>query len=237
MNNYCKNTDWWTRERVDNGLRRFVRDYAGGDEKNLPLTLYAYRAAMPADERRHLLQSLKLYPPFLAVLRHYSSFFAAWRANGFAVEFRRSKTAAAELAGIQFGFLTAIRYSHSTPGSSRIWECRCRCGKKTFVSAKNLIRGKSASCGCYRRNVLAIFAGYKNFKNIAGEKFGRLTARRAVGKYQNMTLWECECECGKTSRVPVSSLTRGVTRSCGCLRNEKSLERLAVWRKEKRRAA
>lgn len=56
-------------------------------------------------------------------------------------------------------------------------------------------------------------------KDFTGEKFGLLTANRRVGKNaQRVSLWECICDCGKTTTVPGSNLGSGHTRSCGCLR-------------------
>lgn len=56
-------------------------------------------------------------------------------------------------------------------------------------------------------------------KDFTGEKFGLLTAIRRVGKNaQRVSLWECICDCGKTTTVSGSNLGSGHTRSCGCLR-------------------
>lgn len=46
--------------------------------------------------------------------------------------------------------------------------------------------------------------------------FGRLT----VNEYNGCSKWKCTCSCGNTSIVRTSDLTRGRTKSCGCLRGE-----------------
>lgn len=58
-------------------------------------------------------------------------------------------------------------------------------------------------------------------KNITGFRFGRLTALSRDG-YSNgwQPVWVCRCECGKIVRVEKSNLTRGRTKSCGCLRRD-----------------
>ena len=56
--------------------------------------------------------------------------------------------------------------------------------------------------------------------NLAGQQFGRLKALRIVGRYCGSCVWDCRCDCGETANVPASSLRRGSTRSCGCLRRE-----------------
>lgn len=58
-------------------------------------------------------------------------------------------------------------------------------------------------------------------RDIAGQRFGRLTAQRRVpppdGAAQN-DYWLCRCDCGNERTVLASNLLRGHTRSCGCLK-------------------
>lgn len=64
--------------------------------------------------------------------------------------------------------------------------------------------------------------------DIAGQKFGRLTAVSDVGKDgHRQRLWLCVCDCGKETVVPIRQLRHGNTRSCGCLKREMSRERNA----------
>ncbi len=59
-------------------------------------------------------------------------------------------------------------------------------------------------------------------KNIAGVRFDRLLAIGYVGNRKGCALWLCECDCGREIVVLCNSLTRGNTKSCGCLSREKS---------------
>src|SRR5437667_4378643 len=52
------------------------------------------------------------------------------------------------------------------------------------------------------------------FKNITGQTFGRLTARKYLGK----RLYECVCSCGSVIQVRADHLVRSETVSCGCVR-------------------
>lgn len=58
----------------------------------------------------------------------------------------------------------------------------------------------------------------------AGDRFGRLVVagRSFVGRGDR---WSCLCDCGVKRDVPAWSLTRGETRSCGCLRRDMSRSR------------
>jgi|DEB19_MinimDraft_3_1074340.scaffolds.fasta_scaffold80209_2 hypothetical protein len=55
-----------------------------------------------------------------------------------------------------------------------------------------------------------------------GEKFGRLTTVREAGRDCNKNIfWECKCQCGGLIKVRATTLAKGHTRSCGCLRKER----------------
>lgn len=64
-------------------------------------------------------------------------------------------------------------------------------------------------------------------KDLTGLKFGLLTVKKLAGinKMYNYREWLCECECGNTTIVRGYSLTSNVTKSCGCLRKQKTSER------------
>lgn len=62
--------------------------------------------------------------------------------------------------------------------------------------------------------------------DATGEKHGRLTAIRRIGKKGHDSLWEWKCDCGKTAQIRLSAVRSGNTSSCGCLR----LERDEVWK-------
>lgn len=59
------------------------------------------------------------------------------------------------------------------------------------------------------------------FKDIMGERFGRLTAIKFVGMNSlKKAVWECKCDCGNVTKVVSGNLKSGTTRSCGCLKRE-----------------
>jgi len=62
--------------------------------------------------------------------------------------------------------------------------------------------------------------------DLTGQKFCRLTAiRPAFTNSQGNRMWECECECGNTIIVNSQNLTKGHTKSCGCLKRDKTIKR------------
>lgn len=58
---------------------------------------------------------------------------------------------AKDLTGQRFGKLVAIRPTKARSNGHIKWECRCDCGKTACISAQDLVRGSTRSCGCIRR--------------------------------------------------------------------------------------
>ena len=66
-------------------------------------------------------------------------------------------------------------------------------------------------------------------ENLVGKVFDRLEVLEHCGSdNRGKRLWKCKCSCGNPnfSIVRTESLNSGTTRSCGCLKNEKSKERM-----------
>ena len=61
--------------------------------------------------------------------------------------------------------------------------------------------------------------------DITGQKFGRLTVIRRNGYRAGRTAWLCQCECGNFTTATQNCLSRGRTKSCGCLGNEERAKR------------
>lgn len=64
--------------------------------------------------------------------------------------------------------------------------------------------------------------------NIAGQKFGRLTAIREVGSLRKFRVWEFRCDCGVVVERTGVSVRRGSCLSCGCLQSEKISARTTI---------
>lgn len=97
---------------------------------------------------------------------------------------------------------------------SRYAICRCDCGKRKKICKYSLIDGKTKSCGCLHKEIVA--ASIKPATVFAGDKFGMLTVVRELkdrkyGKRQ----FECACECGKTRNVNSTQLRNGTVTHCG----------------------
>ena len=54
------------------------------------------------------------------------------------------------------------------------------------------------------------------FKDLTGNKYGRLTAIKFVRRIKGCTYWLFKCDCGKEKILWFPNVTRGATTSCGC---------------------
>lgn len=62
-------------------------------------------------------------------------------------------------------------------------------------------------------------------KDITGIRFGRLVAKRFLGKDKNQNaIWLCLCDCGSETTATTGALTCRHKQSCGCLVAERARE-------------
>jgi len=59
-----------------------------------------------------------------------------------------------------------------------------------------------------------------NFKDLTGQKFGRLTAIKFSHINNKRTFWLFECDCGIKKVIRSDNVHKTNTRSCGCFRRE-----------------
>lgn len=118
------------------------------------------------------------------------------------------------LEGRRFGRLEVVSLSHKI-GHKRYWNCKCDCGNIVVKEAWSLLSGGCKSCGC----------NSSRLKDLTGQRFGRLTVIKRAENKGNKTMWLCKCDCGNEVISEGSSLKNGDTKSCGCLRREKTGKR------------
>lgn len=57
-----------------------------------------------------------------------------------------------DLTGRRFGRLTVLRRDGVGNAWQTMWLCRCDCGNLSRVEMGNLVRGRTRSCGCLKRD-------------------------------------------------------------------------------------
>lgn len=66
--------------------------------------------------------------------------------------------------------------------------------------------------------------GRRNYDNIVGRKFGRMTVLEIAKGNVGRSMARCVCDCGNETTTQVQYLLHGHTRSCGCYREEHRAE-------------
>jgi hypothetical protein len=126
-----------------------------------------------------------------------------------------------DLVGLRYGKLTVLNFAgrrfvykrHSRP----MWNCACDCGNHFIARGDALVRGEQQSCGC---NTPRTPIGEAE---MVGRRFGRLTVIGFADKTVSAAgythrRWLCRCDCGAEKISAQRQLSRGKTKSCGCLR-------------------
>ena len=122
-----------------------------------------------------------------------------------------------DLTGERFGRWTVFGLAEKKCGAT-YFLCRCDCGAEKAVAKSSLICGKSNSCGCLNKELLA-----ERKIDIVGNRYGRLvvTAFNYSDGHGNL-FWKCHCDCGNDVVVNGKNLLGNEgTRSCGCWLKDK----------------
>lgn len=119
-----------------------------------------------------------------------------------------------DMVGQRYGKLLVISRAENRPtkrgDATTMWKCQCDCGNIIECSRQVLKSGNKKDCGCG-----------KEYKELIGKKFGRLTVQEIIKNEKQNAKAKCICECGKITTPTVSRILLGKTKSCGCLSIEK----------------
>lgn len=122
--------------------------------------------------------------------------------------------------GIIFGRLTVLDIFRDSKGAIKC-SCQCICGNQTEVYWHNLKGGRTRSCGCQEE------ANRRKYRDITGQRFGKLTALSPSEKRQNgSVVWNCRCDCGNLFEQTGRNLVRGFSRHCGCEKRRGSISEI-----------
>jgi len=113
-----------------------------------------------------------------------------------------------------FGELCVIK-NHDYFNHKSRWLCRCSCGNTVVVLGRDLIKGHTRSCGCYKSKTTS----ERCKARLIDRKFGRLLVIEELLERRNgHVYWKCLCDCGNYSEVSSGDLNSGKCVSCGCYR-------------------
>ncbi|HBF2251274.1 AP2 domain-containing protein [Clostridioides difficile] len=123
--------------------------------------------------------------------------------------------------GDKFGNFTILDIEQRN--KRKYYLCKCsNCNNEKWIRADSLKRIKA--CGCMQSET--------QFKqnNLAGKKFGRLTAIKSTNKKTKSGhyIWICKCDCGNEIETAENNLTTNRTKSCGCLKKEAEIRNAKI---------
>ena len=122
-----------------------------------------------------------------------------------------------DLTGQSFGRWTVLRRGENK-GKATGWLCRCACGNERNLFGYALSHGQTESCGC----LSAHRTGERSLVDLTGRTFERWTVLHRSANKGIRVAWRCRCECGNERDVTGLGLTSGDSKSCGCLKRERS---------------
>ena len=131
-----------------------------------------------------------------------------------------------DVTGQLFGSLKVIERAENTIQGQAQWKCICECGNEIVVRGSCLRNGHTKSCGCKQKEAIKLM-GQKshpswNFKDLTGQRFGKLTVLGIHKKEDGKIFWECKCDCGNYCYPTTYKLKE--QKSCGCILSYKEEE-------------
>lgn len=128
-----------------------------------------------------------------------------------------------DLTGKVYTYWTVLKDSGTkTSDGDTYWTCQCKCGTVRKVAGRSLRKGRSKSCGCYKKDHPS------NISNLIGQKFNRLLVLEKTDKRDSSgsIIWKCKCDCGNFCYRSTTNLKRiNEFHSCGCYNIEKLKEK------------
>ena len=132
------------------------------------------------------------------------------------------------LVGERFGKLVVKEYKGTDNFRNSLWVCECDCGRTTIEKGTLLTKGKIVSCGECSNRLAKNPIPTKNElfdKSLIGARYGKLVIEDLYLKTDEETgkqsmFAKCKCDCGNEKEVLLTTLKRGATLSCGCLKKE-----------------
>ena len=114
--------------------------------------------------------------------------------------------------GYQIGHLTVDYPTDEKHSGYTVWHCKCDCGGEILLDTRYLQRGTITDCGC----ITKVKPGQRD---LTGKRFGRLVCIEPAEKRneKGALIWRCRCDCGNEVLAPLTQLTQGYKKSCGCL--------------------
>lgn len=118
--------------------------------------------------------------------------------------------------GDRYEHLVVIGEAEKESNGQLRYKCRCDCGNIIITRGTRLRNGEKRSCG------KCVYKNYRNFEDLTGKRFGKLTILEYCGQNKNRySIWKCQCDCGVIKNIIGKDLKNGKIKSCNCLGDSK----------------
>lgn len=101
------------------------------------------------------------------------------------LRFNRGK--AKDIAGRQFGYLTALEPTGGKYRKDLIWRCKCQCGREVEYPATRLLTGNTMSCGCLKGEHFKEINKYIDGTSLRQAIAEQVHSTRAMSGYTGVT--------------------------------------------------
>lgn len=140
-----------------------------------------------------------------------------------------------DMSGMKIGRLTVINSVGVNKHGNHVWLCKCDCGNEKTIPQGRLVseKDREMSCGCAVKDIVSETGrkyGGRNFEDISGGEFGRLTVIERDWSIKKNPVYFCKCSCGGLIVAKGKLLKNGHVSSCGCLKSkaEEEVEKLLL---------
>lgn len=92
-----------------------------------------------------------------------------------------------DLTGLVVGKITVLALSEEVEYGKTYWICKCECGVICRKERRNILSGKSNSCGCLTRRTGNTNPGWKGYGEIPAHFFTQIKVSASGNKGKNRT--------------------------------------------------
>ncbi len=102
-------------------------------------------------------------------------------------DLRFNRGRAKDIAGKQFGYLTAIEPTGEKYRKDIVWRCRCKCGREVSFPATRLLTGNTLSCGCLKGEYFKTANKYFDGTSLRQSIEEKVYSTKAASGYTGVT--------------------------------------------------
>ena len=170
-----------SRGASDNMLSRFkaavcsVYDFLPEDKQLSKERLAEWRSYM--DSKGYAYQTVQNYVKYFNRYLDYAGLS----------EIRFNRGRGKDIAGVEFGFITAIEPTDKRDRGDVIWSCRCRCGNMLEITATRLILNNTLSCGCIQKESIKRINKFFDGTSLEKSLKDPVTSERSMSGYVGVT--------------------------------------------------